>query len=172
MSIALALARISRPHDAVLGDLPGHDGWVDVAEYPTAATAPGLVVFRFDAPLFFVNAERFTDRVDDVLTGTPERVDWFVLDCEGIGALDTSGVDVLHNLVRSIDRRHISTIGVARANDHVLDRMQRAGLLEPTGALQVSEPSRVARGEPMADAYARRRVDNADGGLQCRVITS
>ena len=137
MSIALALARISRPHDAVLGDLPGHDGWVDVAEYPTAATAPGLIVFRFDAPLFFVNAERFTDRVDDVLTGTPERVDWFVLDCEGIGALDTSGVDVLHNLVRSIDRRHISTIGVARANDHVLDRMQRAGLLEPTGALQV-----------------------------------
>jgi sulfate permease, SulP family len=137
MSIAVALARMARPHDAVLGDLPEHDGWVDTAEYPNALTAAGLVVFRFDAPLFFMNAERFSDRIDEVLAATPDPVDWLVIDCEGIGALDASGVDVLLDLVAALDRRRIGTVAVARANEHVLDRMRRAHLTEPDGPIRV-----------------------------------
>ena len=137
MSIAVALARLARPHDAVLGDLPEHDGWVDIVEYPNAVTEDGLVVFRFDAPLFFLNAERFSDRVDEVLAAAPAPVEWLLIDCEGIGALDASGVDVLSELVPSLDRRRIGTIAVARANDHVLDRLRRARLTEPDGAIRV-----------------------------------
>jgi len=76
LSIAVALANIARPHDAVLGDMPDVDGWVDVNEYPAALTSPGLVVFRFDAPLFFVNAERFSDRVQQVLADNPGDEEW------------------------------------------------------------------------------------------------
>lgn len=99
LSIAVALANIARPHDAVLGDMPDVDGWVDVNEYPAALTSPGLVVFRFDAPLFFVNAERFSDRVQQVLADNPGDEEWLVMDCEGIrrarriGGRDAGRVD-------------------------------------------------------------------------------
>lgn len=137
MSIAVALARIGRPHDAVLGDLPEHDGWVDVGEYPNAVTTAGLVVFRFDAPLIFINAERFSDRIDEVLSAACDPIDWLVIDCEGIGTLDASAVDVLQEVIASLERRHISTVAVARTNDHVLDRMRRARLTEPGGPIRV-----------------------------------
>lgn len=137
MSIAVALARIGRPHDAVLGDLPEHDGWVDIGEYPNAVTAAGLVVFRFDAPLIFINAERFSDRIDEVLSAAPDPIDWLVIDCEGIGTLDASAVDVLQEVIASLERRHIGTVAVARTNDHVLDRMRRARLTEPGGPIRV-----------------------------------
>ena len=136
MSVAMALFNMSRPHDAVLGDLPGVDGWVDVGEYPEARTAEGLLVFRFDAPLFFINAERFRERLQQELAecaGTPRMV---VIDCEGIGSLDASGVDVFADLIGTLRNDDVQTIVVvARANELVLDRLQRGGLLQPRGPI-------------------------------------
>lgn len=135
LSIGVALSRIARPHDAVLGDLPGVDGWVDTGEYPLADTVPGLVVFRFDAPLFFLNAERFRDRVQQVLDEESVRTDWLVVDCEGIGEIDTSALDVLRDLLDELTAHRVEAVAVARANDFVLSRLQRAALLAPAGPL-------------------------------------
>lgn len=137
LSIGVALAHIARPHDAVLGDMPDIDGWVDVDEYPAAVTSPGLVVFRFDAPLFFVNAERFSDRVVHVLADNPGDEEWFVMDCEGIGALDASAVEMLTDLFARLREGGLEVIAVARANELVLDRLRRADLLEPSGRVRV-----------------------------------
>jgi sulfate permease, SulP family len=137
LSIGVALSRIAHPHDAVLGDLPGLDGWVDIGEYPTATTAPGLVVFRFDAPLFFLNAERFRDRVDQVLGDNPGGAEWLVIDCEGIGEIDASAIDVLRDLLVRLGRERVRVVAVARANDYVLSRLKRAELIEPAGPLFV-----------------------------------
>ena len=133
LSVAVALANIARPHDAVLGDMPDIDGWVDVDEYPNALTSPGLLVFRFDAPLFFVNAERFSDRVQQVLLDNPGSEEWFVMDCEGIGALDASALDALRELFGVLAGQGVQVIAVARANERVLHRLERAGLLQPSG---------------------------------------
>ncbi len=135
LSIAVALAHIARPHDAVLGDMPDIDGWVDIEEYPNAVTSPGLVVFRFDAPLFFVNAERFSDRVRQVLLDNPGTEEWFVMDCEGIGALDASALDALRELFEVLAGEGVQVIAVARANERVLHRLERAELLQPVGPL-------------------------------------
>jgi high affinity sulfate transporter 1 len=137
LSIVVALYRIARPHDAILGDHPGLDGWVDVAAYPDAASEPGLVVYRFDAPLFFVNADHFRDRLERTLVDNPGDEDWVVLDFEGIGALDATALDVLADLVRALAGLGVSVVGVARTNETVLARLGRAGLLEPEGALRV-----------------------------------
>ncbi|MDP2289596.1 MAG: STAS domain-containing protein, partial [Actinomycetota bacterium] len=137
LSIGVALAHIARPHDAVLGDMPDIDGWVDVDEYPAAVTSPGLVVFRFDAPLFFVNAERFSDRVVHVLADNPGDEEWFVMDCEGIGALDASAVEMLTDLFARLREGGLEVIAVARANELVLDRLRRAALLQPQGSVRV-----------------------------------
>jgi MFS superfamily sulfate permease-like transporter len=137
LSIVVALYRIARPHDAVLGDLPGLDGWVDAVAYPDARTEPGLLVYRFDAPLFFVNAERFRERLEHELIENPGPEEWVVLDFGSIGALDATALDVLAELVVSVRELGVQVIAIARANDTVLDRLRRAGLLAPDGALRV-----------------------------------
>jgi MFS superfamily sulfate permease-like transporter len=137
LSIVVALFRIARPHDAVLGDLPGLDGWVDAVAYPDARTEPGLLVYRFDAPLFFVNAERFRERLEHELIENPGPEEWVVLDFGSIGALDATALDVLAELVVSVRELGVQVIAIARANDTVLDRLRRAGLLAPDGALRV-----------------------------------
>ncbi|HET9611830.1 MAG TPA: sulfate permease [Acidimicrobiales bacterium] len=134
LSIVVAFHRIARPHDAVLGDYPGLEGWVGVDRYPEAVTERGLVVYRFDAPLFFVNADRFRARVELALEESPGDEEWLVLDFEGIGALDATALDALADLVDDVD---VDVVAVARANDDVLDRLARGGLIEPAGRVRV-----------------------------------
>ncbi len=137
LAVIVALYRIARPHDAILGDHPDADGWVDVGAYPEAVTEPGLVVFRFDAPLFFVNADRFRDRVEQVLLDNPGGEEWLVLDFEGVGALDATALDVLVEVAALAGELEVRVVGVARANDRVIARLALAELLEPKGPLRV-----------------------------------
>lgn len=136
LSLLVALYRIARPHDAVLGDHPRLDGWVEIGAYPEAVTEPGLVVYRFDAPLFFVNADRFRERVEQALEDNPGHEDWVVLDFEGIGALDATALDALSDLVDQLRERDVALVAVARANDRVLTRLHQAGILEPRGRVR------------------------------------
>jgi sulfate permease, SulP family len=136
LSIVVALYRVARPHDAVLGDHPGLDGWVELEAYPEAVAEPGLVVYRFDAPLFFVNAEWFRERVEHALADNPGDEEWVVLDCEGVGALDATALDALRDLTAALLERGVAHVAVARANDVVLERLARAGLLEPEGVVR------------------------------------
>jgi MFS superfamily sulfate permease-like transporter len=153
LTILIALYRIARPHDAVLGDHPDADGWVDIGMYPQAVTEPGLVVFRFDAPLFFINADRFRDRVEQVLIENPGQEEWLILDFEGIGALDATALDVLAEVVASVAELEVRVVGVARANDGVIARLTSAALLEPVGSLRTFATINAA-----VKAYRRRSV--------------
>jgi SulP family sulfate permease len=137
LSVLVAFSRIARPHDAVLGEYHGLDGWVDIGAYPDAVGEPGLLVYRFDAPLFFVNADRFRDRVEHALEDNPGKEDWVVLDFEGIGALDATAIDAVRELLARLRELDVCVIAVARANDEVLARLERAELVEPPGPLRV-----------------------------------
>lgn len=137
LSVLVALSRIALPHDAVLGDVEGLDGWVDVEAYPEAVAEPGLLVYRFDAPLFFGNAERFRARVEQALADNPGREDWLVLDFEGVGALDATALDTLAELLTRLTELGVAVVAVARANDRVLQRLERAALTEPGGSVRV-----------------------------------
>ena len=136
LSVAVALSRMAHPHDAVLGDAPDLDGWVDVDTYPNALRDDGLLVFRFDAPLFFLNIERFTERLDRALRDNPGIEEWVVIDCEGIGSLDVSAVDGLRDVTTRLAAHGTAVTAVARANLDVLALLRRAGLLQPDGAVR------------------------------------
>jgi len=137
LSVVIAISRMTRPHDAVLGHAAHLDGWVDVAAYPDAVTEEGLVVYRFDAPLLFTNADRYCERVLDALARQPGDERWLVLDFEGIGSIDATAVAALRRLVTDVHREGVEVIVLARANHDALDRLGRAGLLQPTGTLVV-----------------------------------
>lgn len=136
LSIAVALYRMARPHDAVLGAAADLDGWVDLDEVSDATTLPGLLVYRFDAPLFFANTSWFEERLQRALDENPGDERWVILDFEGIGSVDASAADALVDVVATLHASGVGTVGVARANDQALARLARAGLLAPQGSVR------------------------------------
>ena len=136
LGLLISLIQVARPHDAILGRSADLDGWVDADDYDTTAEE-GLLVYRFDAPLFFVNATRFADRVEEMLEENPGEERWVVLDFEGVGSVDSTATEVLTGLVGDLHRYGVEVVGLSRANSQSLDRLRRAGLLEPSGPLRV-----------------------------------
>ncbi|MFP5487966.1 MAG: SulP family inorganic anion transporter [Acidimicrobiia bacterium] len=132
LSVLVALGRIATPHDAILGAGQDLDGWVDAEAHPTARTLPGLLVYRFDAPLFFANATRYRERLELLVEENPGEEEWLVLDFEGVGEADTTAIDMLVELLDEHGQAG-RVVAIARANDRVLHRLQRAGIVEPIG---------------------------------------
>ena len=87
-----------RPHSAVLGRADGVEGYHDITRYPEARQIPGLVLFRWDAPLFFANAELFNDRVLEAVAASPTPVRWVVVAAEPVTSVDVTAADVSSEL--------------------------------------------------------------------------
>ncbi len=153
LSVVITVSRVARPHDAVLGEGEGLDGWISLDD-PRAASLPGLLVYRFDAPLFFANAEYFRERLATALEDNPGEETHVVLDFEGIGSIDTTAVDHLDELFTDMDRQGI-TLSVARANEKVTAVLVRSGLTDRLG------PDRIFPTINAAVADFRRRQDEA-----------
>ncbi len=152
LSVVITVSRVARPHDAVLGEGEGLDGWISLDD-PRAASLPGLLVYRFDAPLFFANAEYFRERLARAMVVNPGEETHVVLDFEGIGSIDTTAVDHLDELFTDMDRRGI-TLSVARANEKVTAVLVRSGLTDRLG------PDRIFPTINAAVADFRRRQDD------------
>ena len=105
LSVFDLMRRVARPHDAVEGFVPDLAGMHDIDDYPTATVVPGLVVYRYDSPLFFANAEDFRTRVARRRGVGRAPVEWFVLNAEAIIEVDITAVDTLERLrATSTDR--------------------------------------------------------------------
>jgi MFS superfamily sulfate permease-like transporter len=84
-----------RPHSATLGRVERTEGYHDITRYPEARLIPGLVLFRWDAPLFFANAELFHERVLDAVASSPTPVRWLVVAAEPVTSVDITAADVV-----------------------------------------------------------------------------
>jgi high affinity sulfate transporter 1 len=132
LSVVIMVSRIARPHDAILGEGHGLDGWISL-EDERASTLTGLLVYRFDAPLFFANAEYFRERLKKALADNPGEETYVILDFEGIGTIDTTAVDHLFALCDEMATEGM-TLSLARANEDVEALLDRAGLTDKLGA--------------------------------------
>jgi high affinity sulfate transporter 1 len=132
LSVLVALAKLARPHDAVLGQGVGVDGWVDADAYQGSTTLEGLLVYRFDAPLFFANVGWFRQRLRRAMDRNPGAERWVVIDFEGIGSDDATAVEGLCELVDELHEEGV-VVGTARANDIVVGALQRGGVIERIG---------------------------------------
>ncbi len=156
LSFLLVLARAVRPHDAVLGRTPGLDGYHDIDEHPESEREPGLLVYRFDGPLFFANANYFKNQVIELAEGLDPPLRWFILDAEAITDVDSTALETLEEV-----RRHLTGSGGRgghRAGEkRDTDRMERAGLVKAIGADHLYPSIRTAVAGYVAD------VGDADG---------
>jgi MFS superfamily sulfate permease-like transporter len=116
-----------RPHYAVLGRAEGVKGYHDITRYPDALRIPGLVLFRWDAPLFFANAEQFRMHVIDAVNASPTPVRWFVVAAEPVTSIDVTSADMLIELDDELAKAGIELV-FAEMKDPVKDKLKRFGL--------------------------------------------
>ena len=125
-----------RPHSAVLGRVDDIKGYHDITRYPDARVVPGLVLFRWDAPLFFANAELFRDRVLDAVAASPTPVNWVVVGAEPITSVDVTAADTLDELDSALQAAGID-LCFAEMKDPVKDKLKRFGLFSRLGEEQL-----------------------------------
>ena len=131
LSIGVFLYRAARPHDAVLGRVDDVDGYHDIARWDGAETVPGLLVYRFDAPPFFVNAEYLRQRVLALADGSQD-ISWLVLNAEAWTFLDSTAIDVLTRLHVELEQRGIA-LCFARLKGRQREIFQDTGLTARIG---------------------------------------
>jgi high affinity sulfate transporter 1 len=121
-----------RPHSAVLGRVDDVKGYHDITRYPNARLIPGLVLFRWDAPLFFANAEFFHDRVLDAVASSPTPVRWLVVAAEPVTSVDVTAADAISELDDTLHAAGIE-LYFAEMKDPVKDKLKRFGLYAHLG---------------------------------------
>ena len=138
IGLAIAVAVIEflwdgwRPHFAVLGRVDGIRGFHDIKRYPEARLVPGLVLFRWDAPLFFANAELFQERVLQAVADSPTPVRRIIVAAEPVTSVDVTSADMLTELEQTLRAADIE-LHFAEMKGPVKDKLKRFELLEHFG---------------------------------------
>ena len=129
LSLLDLVRRIANPGAAVLGYVPGLAGMHDITDFPQGEQVPGLVVFRYDSPLFFANAENFRRRALAAVDEAPGEIHWFLLNVEANTQLDLTAIDALEEVRRALEARGV-VVALARVKQDTRDELARAGFLE------------------------------------------
>jgi sulfate permease, SulP family len=128
LSVIELLSRLAHPHDAIQGTVPNLPGLHDINDWEGATTIPGLVIYRYDAPLCFANAEDFKYRALRSIDLETTPVEWFVLNTEAISEIDITAMDMLEELYDELAVRGI-TFAMARVKQDLYGQLKRSQLL-------------------------------------------
>jgi SulP family sulfate permease len=132
LSVVEMLSRVARPHDAILGRVPGLAGMHDIDDYQEAEQVPGLVVYRYDSPLFFANAADFKRRALAAVEEQEGEVKWFVLNMEANVEVDITALDALESVRAWLADRGI-VVALARVKQDLLKELEAYGLADVIG---------------------------------------
>jgi MFS superfamily sulfate permease-like transporter len=168
ISLAIVVAVIEflwdgwRPHSAVLGRAQGVKVYHDITRYPDSRRIPGLVLFRWDAPLFFANAELFHERVLDAVATSPTPVRWLVVAAEPITSVDVTAADMLAELYETLHGAGVE-LCLAEMKDPVKDKLKRFGLFARLGQ-EVFFPTIETAVSSYLETHSVDWVDSEDRG--------
>jgi high affinity sulfate transporter 1 len=130
IAVALSILNVFRrawwPYDTELGRVEGLEGYHDVHSYPQAQHLPGLVIYRFDGPLFFANATTFRDEIRRMARADPPPT-WILIAAEPMTDVDTTASDMLEDLDEALNADGISLV-FAELKDPVRRKIERYGL--------------------------------------------
>ena len=133
-----------RPHSAVLGRAEGVRGYHDIKRYPKARRIPGLVLFRWDAPLFFANAELFKERVLEAVAASPTPVRRLIVTAEPVTSVDVTAADSLVELLQALDAVAIEFC-FAELKDPVKDKLEAVWTVRRTRRAGILSHHRLGR---------------------------
>ncbi len=159
LSVVVLFGRLARPHAAVMGAVPGLAGYHDVQDWEGVRTIPGLVLFRYDAPLCFANAEDFHRRALAAVDGAEPPAEWLVLNAEAIVDIDSTAAEMLLELPRELAARGVR-LALTRVKRELYAQLDGAGLLAIVG------PEHVYPTIPTAVAAFRWRGVGGERGIE------
>ncbi|MBN1460238.1 MAG: SulP family inorganic anion transporter, partial [Armatimonadetes bacterium] len=157
LAIIELLRRASHPRDAILGYSEERDDFYDLSMHDALETSPGLLIYRFNAPIVFFNADYFKARVRASLETAAEKVDWFLLDAEMMSAIDATAASMLEDLQSELASRGI-TLAVARPSRQLREIMEASGLDREIGRTHI-----FANVKAGFDAFRRRPREEKRG---------
>jgi high affinity sulfate transporter 1 len=127
LAVALYFRRGWQPRGAVLGRVDALGGWHNVERYPDAVQVPGVVIYRWEAPLFFANCSSFRTQVRDIVRSGD--VSWVVVECEAITDIDVSAAQMLEQLDQELNAEGVH-MAFIELRTHLKLLVQRYGLFE------------------------------------------
>ncbi len=132
LSVLALLARVARPHAAALGFVRGVPGMHDVDDFTDVAEVPGLLVFRYDSPLFFANAHDFLTEARRMVADRQPGLRWFALNCEAVISIDSTAAEAFERLVGELQEQGL-TVCLVRAKRELLEQLEPSGVLRAVG---------------------------------------
>jgi high affinity sulfate transporter 1 len=136
-SLAVVIYRSSRPYGSVLGQVPGEPGaYTDIRRHPENKLIPGLLIFRFNSPLYFANASLFYDRLKKLVEKSSPPAKAIIVDMVTNDELDITSIEMLEKLASELQRDSIE-ITVAEVHQPVRDMARRSGLAEHLDKIRV-----------------------------------
>ncbi len=127
LSFVAVVARAWQPYRTELVRTPDRPGYHDIERHPDGLRIPGLVLVRFDAPLFFANGQIFDDYVRSVVADAPSPIEWVIIAAEPITDLDTTAVDELVDLDNYLEGKEIQ-LKFAEMKGPIKDKLIRFGV--------------------------------------------
>jgi MFS superfamily sulfate permease-like transporter len=132
LSLANFVRRAWRPHSTELGRVEGVPGYHDRERHPEATVVPGLLIIRYDAPIFFANAPDFGRRLQELLRGAGRPIERVLVVGNAITDIDSTGVEILGDVLDDLDAKQVD-FAFAGLKGLVKDRLRSYGLYERIG---------------------------------------
>lgn len=138
LALAMTLRRIIQPHDALLLPSEEREGYREIATHAAGehTMLPGLIVYRFDGPLMFVNASLFREQIRAIITSSTAPMRWVLVDAEAIVDIDTTAASMLIELAAELREDGIG-LAFARTSESLYRMLQKTGVIERIGAPHV-----------------------------------
>ena len=133
LALLMLIYRITHPHDAVLGQLPGQEAYRNVKRHPEALTFPGLLIWDPNGDLFFASIGHLVHGLNTAVATNPSPVRHVLLDADSVNFIDTSACDALLHAIEALRPQGI-TVAFARVRDHVREQMRLGGVEAVVGA--------------------------------------
>lgn len=128
VALVILLKRIYQPYDTVLGSVPGREGYNDIALSPESTTIPGIIIWRFDGPLVFFNADYFKTRVRQVIDQAAEKPRWLVFSLEAVSQADATGIKAFEEMTAEVRARGICLL-LARPKSYMRRLREFTGIM-------------------------------------------
>jgi MFS superfamily sulfate permease-like transporter len=132
LALIFLIRRVSRPATAVLGRLPSTNDFRDMKIYPEVASVPGLLIFRFDAPIIFINARNFADEVRRLIKEATTPIKEVLIAAVQINQIDSTGADQLNKLQSELETKGI-ILSIAEAKSGLMEVINKTGLDKKIG---------------------------------------
>ena len=132
-TLAYVLRKLMFPRDAMLGRVPGHDGFYKLHRTPEASQVPGLAVCLIQGSLLFFNTDYVASRLRSIAEELPADTRWLLIDASAISQIDSSAAAMLEELCDELRKRGIR-LGLAELHAEARDILVRAGVIERIGS--------------------------------------